>query len=323
MALGRQIGGTIGEATTATGGPDAGSGAGPTGPDESAEHPRHRPPGRGTRLWIALAAVLALALTFVVAFRWGSNTTTASGGPGGTSAPSTTATSSTGPLSPAAIYSAALPSLVYITVKGGSPSGPTGDPIAPSTAPSGSDKPGQAVGIGTGLVINAAGQVLTANHVVSGATGITLTFADGTTSTATVADSDPSTDTATLTPATLPSPIVPAVVGSADTLAVGDPVVAIGNPLGLAASTSSGVVSGLGRSAPGNDDVTLTGLIQFDAAVNPGNSGGPLLNSRGQAVGIVVELLNASGDDSFAGIGLAVPIGTALAGGGGGRPPQK
>lgn len=315
MALGRQSGGIDAAASSATG-PDAGSPAG-TGtsatdgsPPDGQARPTNRAPWVSGRMWIALCAVLALALTFVIAFRWGSG----SGEPSGAAAAATTATtatSSTGPLTPAKIYSTVLPSLVYITVRGGFERGS----VTPTSRGSGSN--GTTVGIGTGLVINAAGQVLTANHVVRGATSIRLTFADGTESTASIASSDPATDTATLTPATLPSPIVPAVVGSADTLAVGDPVVAIGNPLGLAASTSSGVVSGLDRRAPGDDGAALTGLIQFDAAVNPGNSGGPLLDSRGRAVGVVVELLNASGDDSFAGIGLAVPIGSALSGGGG------
>lgn len=315
MALGRQTGGGIGVAASPASGAEADPGAGGDAPRDAGTGPARRLPRTTGRLWIALCAVLALALTFVIAFRWGSNSPSSAGSAAAVTTTSTTATSSTGPLSPAAIYSKVLPSLVYVTVTGSA-----GVAAAPSTTGSGGS--GGTVGIGTGLVINAAGQVLTANHVVRGAKSIKLTFADGTVSTAIVASSDPSTDTATLTPSTLPSPIVPAVVGSADGLAVGDPVVAIGNPLGLAASTSSGVVSGLDRTAPGDGGATLSGLIQFDAAVNPGNSGGPLLNSRGQAVGIVVELLNASGADSFAGIGLAVPIGTALAGGGG-PVPQK
>jgi S1-C subfamily serine protease len=267
--------------------------------------------GGSARAVGALCIALAMVLTGVIGFRWGS---ARGGGPDSAAAAATTGsatTSSTGPLSPAQIYARVLPSLVYITVQS--------HRDGTTTSPAGGD---QGVGVGTGLVVSSSGLVLTANHVISGATSIRLAFADGTESAASVMTADRSTDTATLMPDTPPSPIVPAVLGSSDGLSVGDPVVAIGNPLGLAASTSSGVVSGLDRSTPADGGGRLTGLIQFDAAVNPGNSGGPLLDSRGRAVGIVIELLNASGDDSFAGIGLAVPIGTALANGGG-PAPQK
>jgi S1-C subfamily serine protease len=105
------------------------------------------------------------------------------------------------------------------------------------------------------------------------------------------------------------------VGGAAD---VGAPVVAVGNPLGLTDSVSSGVVSGLNRSAK-TDHGQRTGLIQFDAAVNPGSSGGPLLDSHGLVVGIVVALADPDGQDAFAGIGFAVPIGSALGGAGSGQ----
>jgi putative serine protease PepD len=106
-------------------------------------------------------------------------------------------------------------------------------------------------------------------------------------------------------------------------LAVGDAVIAIGNPLGLTRSTSTGVVSGLNRPATEPGGVRLSGLIQFDAAVNPGSSGGPLLDSAGAVVGIVVALANPGADGTFIGIGFAVPIGAALAAGGGDRAPQQ
>ena len=103
-----------------------------------------------------------------------------------------------------------------------------------------------------------------------------------------------------------------------------DAVVAIGNPLGLSFSVSSGVVSGLGRTAK-TDEGTFAGLIQFDASVNPGSSGGPLLDAKGNVIGIVVSIADPGRDDAFAGIGFAVPIGTALggAGRGSGNGPQK
>jgi putative serine protease PepD len=176
--------------------------------------------------------------------------------------------------------------------------------------------------LGTGVIVSDAGTILTADHVIAGATSITVTFADGTVTKATVASADAKLDVATLTPAKLPQPVVPATLGGA--AGVGDSVVAVGNPLGLTDSVSSGVVSGLNRTAA-TDTGQRSGLIQFDAAVNPGSSGGPLLDARGMVVGIVVALADPDGQDAFAGIAFAVPIGAALDGGsapGQGQEPQ-
>jgi S1-C subfamily serine protease len=124
-------------------------------------------------------------------------------------------------------------------------------------------------------------------------------------------------DIALLTPARLPQIVVPADLGG--TADVGTPVVAIGNPLGLTDSVSTGVVSGLNRSAD-TDTGKRSGLIQFDASVNPGSSGGPLLDGRGMVIGIVVALAEPAGQDAFAGIGFAVPIGAAIGGTAGNQP---
>ena len=165
--------------------------------------------------------------------------------------------------------------------------------------------------LGTGVIVAADGTVLTANHVIADGSRISLVFSDGTRSTARVASADPKHDVATLAPATLPQPVVPATLGGA--VQVGGEVVAIGNPLGLTYSVSSGVVSAVGRTATTNGG-RFPGLIQFDASVNPGSSGGPLLNTHGLVVGVVVSIADPGGDDAFAGIGFAVPIGTALGG---------
>jgi len=171
--------------------------------------------------------------------------------------------------------------------------------------------------LGSGVVINAAGAVLTALHVVDGATRIQLGFADGSSSGATVLVTKPESDIAVLAPDRLPELVVPAVMAGPPP--VGDAVYAVGNPLGLTHSLTAGVVSATDRSIPTGRG-QLSGLIQFDAAVNPGNSGGPLLNRAGQVVGIVTALANPANQDFFVGIGFAVPIATA--GGAAGGPQQ-
>jgi S1-C subfamily serine protease len=173
--------------------------------------------------------------------------------------------------------------------------------------------------LGTGVIVGADGTVLTANHVVADGSPVTVVFSDGTRSAARVAAADPKHDVATLAPATLPQPVVPATLGGA--VQVGGEVVAIGNPLGLAYSVSSGVVSAVGRTADTNGG-RFSGLIQFDASVNPGSSGGPLLDADGNVIGIVLSIADPGRDDAFAGIAFAVPIGTALGGGPGGGGPQ-
>ncbi len=198
----------------------------------------------------------------------------------------------------ARVYQAILPSLVIVQT----------------------DNPRQekAFGIGSGVVINGDAEVLTSFHVVDGSTMIELMFADGTRSPAAVSNADPARDIAVLTPAALPQVVLPATIGSSSALRVGDEVFAVGNPLGLVGSLSAGVVSGLNReSTPPGRQEALEGLIQFDAAVNPGSSGGPLLDRRGQVVGIVTGLINPGEDDVFIGIGFAVPIDVAAEAAGG------
>jgi S1-C subfamily serine protease len=248
---------------------------------------------------IAAVAVVALALTAIVFYRWGSV-----GLPDRppTTAPSASASASPQP-STAEIYTAVAPSVV--SIESLHPGATTGDSA------------------GTGVIVNADGTVLTALHVVKGAGAIRLTFADGTTSAATVTAADATMDIATLGPATLPSVVVPAVLGRSDRLSVGNSVIAIGNQLGLTRTTTTGVVSGLERNARGTDGASLTGLIQFDAAVNPGSSGGPLVNGRGETVGIVVALANPTAEGTFIGVGFAVPITAAVTAPGGDRVPQQ
>ncbi len=176
----------------------------------------------------------------------------------------------------------------------------------------------QQEGSGAGVVVNEDGTILTALHVVEGSTRITVTFADGTSSPAKIASQKPESDIATLTPTTLPETVVPAVLAGG--VQVGAPVFAVGHPLGLTDSLSAGVVSALDRTVRVQGNRRLEHLIQIDAAVNPGNSGGPLLNKAGQVVGIVTGLANPTDQTLFVGIGFAVPIATA--GGAAGSPPR-
>jgi len=251
------------------------------GPDGAGSH---TPGVRGSRRLLAgLAAVVVLLVVIaVLATRLadappGANTRSAT--------PSPTPTAAKNPTVPA-IYQRLAPSVVLVR---------TGHDL------------------GTGVIVADDGTILTANHVVAGGGSIAVTFADGITASATVAAANPKLDIATLTPAKLPQVVVPANLGGgAD---VGASVVAIGNPLGLTDSVSSGVISGLDRTAD-TDHGRFSGLIQFDASVNPGSSGGPLLDAHGLVIGIVVSLATPDGQDAFAGIGFAVPIGAALGGSG-------
>ena len=168
--------------------------------------------------------------------------------------------------------------------------------------------------IGTGVVIDDKGTILTNNHIIKNAVEVRVTFADGTESEASVIVRQPENDLAVLQPRVLPDDLVPATLAGSGGLRVGDEVIAVGNPFGITNSASAGVVSGLGRAyrSPKTGD-TLKNLIQFDAAVNPGNSGGPLVNRDGEVVGIVTALLNPTEQEVFIGIGFAVTIETASA----------
>jgi len=249
----------------------------------------------------AAVAVIALVFTAFVAFRWG-----ASGQPKAQPSASPSPSTSGDPTN-AQIFAAVEPSVVTIEGLAGN---------TPADAKTIND-------IGTGVVANTDGVILTAYHVVKGAAAIRVVFADGTQSAATVAQADPAMDIAALAPATLPTVLVPAVLGSSGRVAVGNTVLAIGNQLGLTRSFTAGVISGLDRTATEPGNVTLTGLIQFDAAVNPGSSGGPLVNARGECIGIVVALANPTSAGTFVGVGFAVPIGAALSAGQGERAPEQ
>jgi S1-C subfamily serine protease len=131
----------------------------------------------------------------------------------------------------------------------------------------------------------------------------------------------PESDIAVLRAYEPPPQFIPATLGSPGSMRVGDDVYVVGNPFGLYSSMSSGVISGFDRVfQPKDSDVTIEGLIQFDAAANPGNSGGPLLNRNGHVIGIVTGIITPTDQSFFVGIGFAVPINTAASGGVGSPP---
>ena len=202
-----------------------------------------------------------------------------------------------------AVYELIQPSLVLIQSKIPGTDGKTDDSL------------------GTGTIVDAKGDILTSLHVVADATDIQVTFADGTSSRASVATQQPDNDVAVLKADKLPAQIVPAVLGNPNAMHVGDEAYVVGNPFGLYSSMSAGVISGFNRTfQPVNSKLNLKGLIQIDAAVNPGNSGGPLLNRYGEVIGIVEGLVNPTDQNFFVGIGFAIPIN--VAGGAAGLPPD-
>jgi S1-C subfamily serine protease len=197
------------------------------------------------------------------------------------------------------VYQAIMPSIVYIQT---SSPGSDGAPVQ---------------GLGSGVIIDDRGSILTSLHVVAGADEIQLTFADGTQASGLIMIEQPENDIAVLQASQLPGLLVPATLGNPAAMRVGDEAFVVGHPLGLYGSMSAGVISGLDRSfQPEGSAQPLEGLIQIDAAVNPGNSGGPLLNRNGQVVGIVAGLVNPTEGEFFIGIGFAVPINVAASGAG-------
>jgi len=202
------------------------------------------------------------------------------------------------------VYEAVQPSLVLIET--------TGVHGTDATDPKGE-------GLGSGVVVTLGGDILTSLHVVDGAKSIELTFADGSTSPGDIVTSQPENDIAVVRPRQPPATLVPATLGNPAAIRQGSEAYALGSPFGLYGSVSAGVISGLDRTFKMRDSGrTLTGLIQIDAAVNPGNSGGALVDRDGRLIGIVTALVNPTTEDVFIGIGLAVPLN--VAGGAAGLP---
>jgi S1-C subfamily serine protease len=168
----------------------------------------------------------------------------------------------------------------------------------------------QSTATGSGFVIDNDGHVLTNNHVISGASKITVKVGDGQAVDAKVVGSDPSSDVALLQLSGDHSNYHPLQLGDSSGLEVGDPVVAIGNPFGLDSTVTSGIVSALQREISAPNGFSISDVIQTDASINPGNSGGPLIDASGRVVGINSQIETGGGQGSV-GIGFAIPSNTA------------
>jgi S1-C subfamily serine protease len=207
-------------------------------------------------------------------------------------------------LSVSEIYERAAPGVVQITSTAGSDDNPS---LGPFGLPD--SGPGQA--LGSGFVIDKAGHIVTNYHVIEGADQIEVSFSNQDTLRATLVGSDPSTDIAVLRVEASSRSLTPLAFGDSAAVRVGDPVVAIGNPFGLARTTTAGIVSAVQeRTITAPNGYPIDHVIQTDAQINSGNSGGPLLNARAQVIGVNSQIAPAQGSTGNVGIGFAVPSNT-------------
>jgi putative serine protease PepD len=252
---------------------------------------------RSTRTVALMLAVAVLAGggagAAVAALDGGGSTTTKTV----TAAAAQPAATKTSGLSVDQIYQQSKQGVVDVKVTdNGSSSGPFGGSGSASTAE------------GSGFVIDSQGDIVTNQHVVSGASSIEVTFADGSKASAKLVGSDSSTDVAVIRVNVPSSKLHPLTFADSSSVQVGDGVVAIGSPFGLAGSVTTGVVSALGRTIQAPNHFTITGAIQTDAAINHGNSGGPLLSASGQVIGVNAQIESDSGGSD--GVGFAIPSNT-------------
>ena len=241
-----------------------------------------------------VAALIGGAVVAAVLLLTGAGTTTTVVGGG-----SNLATPTQGALTPREIYQRDAPGVVFVTADVTQPA----SPFAP-------EQDGQSTG--SGFVIGKRGSIVTNAHVVEGASTVTVRFGDRRTARARVAGRDPSTDLALLLVDPDGLDLKPLELGSSDGVQVGDPTVAIGNPFGLDRTLTTGVISALHRSIPSlQEGFTINNVIQTDAALNPGNSGGPLIDARGKVIGVNSQIETGGIGRGNVGIGFAVPVDTA------------
>ena len=206
------------------------------------------------------------------------------------------------------IYEKDSPGVVDITVTEAA-SAQTGGGLSPFL-PGGAAPQAQAEG--TGFVYDKQGDIVTAAHVVSGATKITVRFQDGTTAKAALIGADPSSDTAVIRVAASPGTLAPLALADSSSVVPGEGVLAIGSPFGYAESITAGIVSAVDRDIEAPNSYSIPNTIQTDAAINHGNSGGPLIDSSGKVIGVNVQIAtdDAGGVSNNAGVGFAVPSNT-------------
>jgi putative serine protease PepD len=255
------------------------------------------PPSRPRRLRVAaaLGATAIVAGTAGAALHAATDSSPTSAAPAAVAAaPTSVAATSSSQLSVGAIYAAAAKSVVEITTS------------MTTTSPFGNSGVQQAQG--TGFVYDTQGHIVTNQHVIDGANSVTVAFADGSKAKATVVGSDASTDIAVLKVSVAASKLHPLTFADSSNVAVGDGVVAIGDPFGLDNTVTAGIVSAIDREISAPDNSPITGAIQTDAAINHGNSGGPLLDMHGKVIGITSQIESESGGND--GVGFAVPSNT-------------
>jgi S1-C subfamily serine protease len=203
------------------------------------------------------------------------------------------------------IYARAAPGVVQIT------STDNADQDTPSLSPFNSPQVPSQQALGSGFVVDKAGHIVTNYHVIEGADQIEVSFSNQDTLRATLVGSDPSTDIAVLRVEASSRGLTPLVLGNSDVVRVGDPVVAIGNPFGLARTATAGIVSAVQeRTITAPNGYPIDHVIQIDAPINSGNSGGPLLNGRAEVIGVNSQIAPAEGSSGNVGIGFAVPSNT-------------
>jgi putative serine protease PepD len=198
----------------------------------------------------------------------------------------------------ASVYDSAAAGVVEITATGSGSSQP--DPFGQGSS--------QTSATGSGFVVDGDGYIVTAAHVVDGASSIEITFSDGTTRRATLVGQDDATDVAVVKVDPSGLQLHPLELGSSASLDVGDAVAAIGSPFGYEESVSTGVVSGLDRTIEAPNGYSVAHAVQTDAALNPGNSGGPILDSSGRVVGMADQIATGGSSEQSSGVGFAVPI---------------
>jgi putative serine protease PepD len=251
----------------------------------------------GSRRFVRVAAPLVAAAAIGAGVAVAVDSSTSSGGQP-TAVPSSVGTQPAAlakTLSAEAIYDKTAAGVVELDVSSSAGLGPLGDQ--------------QAQGEGSGFVIDKQGRIVTNAHVVEGANSITVKFQDGSTAKATLVGSDPSTDVAVVKVNVAASKLKPLTLGNSSDVEPGQGVVAIGSPFGLEGTITAGIVSAVHRTIQAPDGSRISSVIQTDAAINKGNSGGPLLNAQGEVIGINSQIEGDSGGN--VGVGFAVPINTA------------